>query len=69
MMRIHSDRAIPVKSNECPGKRSRDNGNVDESGVGIVAEVQGGQVEEVQDQNELSPVEVSTDEEHDEGEL
>lgn len=34
-----------------------------------MAEIEGGQVEEVDDQDNLSPGEVSSDEEHDEGKM
>lgn len=61
-MGIHSDGTIPVQSNKCPRKGSRCGWDVDESRVGAVAEVEGGQVEEVDDQDDLSPDEVGTNE-------
>jgi len=69
VMGIHGNGAIPVQSNKCPRQWPRDHWDVDESWVCVVSEVQGGQVEEVDDQNDLGPDEVSSDEEHDESEL
>ena len=68
-MGIGSDCTVPVKSNECPSQRSGNNWNVDESCVGIMAEVEGRQVEEIDNQNDFSPDEVSTNEEHNESEV
>lgn len=42
---------------------------MNEAGVGVVAEVEGAQVEEVDNQNQLGPVEVRANEEHDEGKV
>jgi hypothetical protein len=60
---------VPVDGNESPGQRSRNNGCVDKSGVRVVAEVERGKIDEVENQNNLSPVEVRADEEHDKGEV
>ena len=65
-MSIDSDSTVPVQSNKSPCQRSRNNGDVDESWVGVVAEVERGQVEEVDNQDQFSPDIVTADEEHDE---
>lgn len=65
----HHDGAVPVDGDKGPGKRSRHSRCVDESGVGIVAEVQRGKVEEVDDEDDLGPGEVRSHEQHDEGEV
>lgn len=65
----HRDGTVPVDGHESPCQRSRDDGGVDEARIGVVAEGKGGEVEEVDDQDDLSPAEVSTGEEHDEGEV
>lgn len=65
----HRDGAIPVDGHESPCQGSGDNGGVDEAWIGVVAEGKGGQVEEVDDQDDLGPAEVSAGEEHDEGEV
>jgi hypothetical protein len=65
----HHDGAVPVDGDKGPGQRRGDNGPVDEAGVGVVAEVKEGQVEEVDDENDLGPGEVGADEEHHEGEV
>lgn len=62
MMRIDSDCAIPVQSNECPCERTRDNRDVYESWMGVMTEIEGRQVEEVDNHNDLCPDEVPTDE-------
>jgi len=69
MMRIDSNGTVPVKSNKCPSQRSGNDWNVDESCVSVMAEIKGRQVEEVDDQDNLSPDEVPTDEEHNECEV
>jgi hypothetical protein len=68
-MGIDCDGAIPVQSNECPRQWPRNNWDVNESWVSVVAEVEGGQVEKVDDQDDFSPVVVATDEQHDERKL
>lgn len=60
---------IPVDSHKGPCQRARDDRQVNEARVGVVAEVERAQVKEVEDQKQLSPVEVRTDKEHDEGEV
>lgn len=60
---------IPVDSHKCPCQRSRDNGHVDEPWVGVVAEVERAEVEEIENQNDFSPVEVGANKEHDKGEM
>lgn len=42
---------------------------MDEARVGVVAEVERREVDEVDDEDELSPVEVGADEEHDKGKV
>jgi hypothetical protein len=66
---VHHDGAVPVDGHECPGQRARDGGCVDETRIRVVAEVERGQVKEVDDQDELGPAKVRADEEHDEGEV
>jgi hypothetical protein len=60
---------VPVNGNKSPGQRSRNNGRMDKSGVGVVAEVERGKIDEVENQNNLGPVEVRADKEHDKGEV
>lgn len=59
--RIDRDSSIPIESNKIPCQWSRNNWDVDESWVRVMAEVKGGQVEEVEDQDDLSPNEVRAD--------
>lgn len=66
---MEGNSSVPVQSNECPGQGSGDSWEVDEAGRGRVAEVERRQVEEVDDQDQLSPDEVGSDKEHDEGEV
>jgi hypothetical protein len=66
---VDSNSAIPVQSDECPGQRSSDSWDMDKSRVSVVAEIEEGQVEEVDNQDDLSPDEVRTDKQHDEGKL
>lgn len=68
-MGVDSNGTVPVKSNKCPSQRSGNDWDVDESCVGVMAEVEGRQVEEVDNQDNLSPDEVPTDEEHNECEV
>lgn len=63
------DGTVPVESNEGPGKRTRDSGHVNALGIGIVAEVQRREVDEVDDQQDLGPDEVRANEEHDPAEV
>lgn len=65
----HRDGAIPVDGHESPCQGSGDDGGVDEARIGVVAEGKGGEVVEVDDQDDLSPGEVSAGEEHNEGEV
>lgn len=65
----HHDGTIPVDGDKSPGKRPRHSRCVDKPWVGIVAEVQRRQVEEVNDQDHLGPGEVRSHEQHDEGEV
>jgi hypothetical protein len=66
---VEHNSTIPVQSHKGPGKRARDSWDVDEPGMRVVAEVKRRQVEEVDDQDDLSPDEVSADEKHHEGKL
>lgn len=59
---IDSDGTIPVQSNKCPCKWSRNNWDVNKSWVGIVSEVEGGEIEEINDQDDLRPDEVRSNE-------
>lgn len=68
-MSIDCNSTIPVQSNKCPRQWSRNNWDVDESWVSVVAEVERGQVEEVYNQDQLSPDVVAADEQHNESEL
>lgn len=67
-MRDHEG-SVPVDGDKGPCQRTGHDGRVDEARVSIVAEVEGAEVEEVEDQNELSPDEMGADKEHDEGEV
>lgn len=61
--------SIPVNGNKGPGEWCRNDWSVDEARVGVVAEVEGREIGKVEHQNNLSPVEVRSNEEHDEGEV
>lgn len=65
----HHDGSIPVDGNKGPGKRGGHDGRVDEARIGVVAEVERAEVDEVDDEDQLSPVEVGADKEHDKGEV
>lgn len=54
----HHQGAVPVNGDKGPCQRCRHSRRVDESGIGIVAEVERAQIEKVEDKNQLSPVEV-----------
>lgn len=66
---MNHEGTVPVDGHKRPGQRARDDGQMDEARVSVVAEVQRAQVEEVEDEEQLSPVEVRADKEHDEGEV
>jgi len=68
-MRVDRNRTIPVQCNKSPCKWTRYNGNVDESWMCVVAEIKGGQVEEVDNQDDLGPDKMPADEEHDKRKL
>lgn len=68
-MGIYSDGTIPVQSNKCPCKGSACDWDMDESRMCVVAEIEGRQVEEIDDQNHLGPNEVSANKQHDECKL
>jgi hypothetical protein len=62
---VHHDGTVPVDGNERPGQRGRYGRGVDESRVGVVAEVERGQVDKVEDKHHLGPEEVRADKKHD----
>jgi len=66
---IDSNSAIPIESDEGPCQWTRHDWDMDESWVCALAEVEGGQVNKVDDQDKLSPKELRADKEHDESEL
>ena len=63
------DGTIPVDSHKGPGERARHDGGVDEAWVSVVAEVERAEVDEVQDEENLSPGKVGSSKEHDKGEV
>lgn len=68
-MGMDRDGTNPVEGNEVPSQRAGHNWDVDEAWIGVVAEVEHGQVEEVHYQDEFSPDEMRANEEHDPGKL
>jgi len=66
---VHHDGAVPVDGDERPGQGSRHGRGMDEARVGVVAEVEGREVDEVEDEEDLGPDEVLVDEEPDEAEV
>lgn len=60
---------VPVDGNKSPGQRSRNNRCVNKPGVRVVTEVERGKIDEVENEDNLSPVEVRADKEHDKGEV
>lgn len=48
-MGVDSNSSIPVQRNKVPSQRSRNSWDMDCSSVSVVAEVEGGKVEEVDD--------------------
>lgn len=65
----HHESTVPVDGDKSPGQGRGDDGGVDEARVGVVAEVEARQVDEVEDEDDLGPVEMRADKEHDEGEV
>lgn len=65
----HHDGSVPVNGNKGPGKRARNDWSVDEARVRVVAEVERGEVDEVGNENHLSPSKVRADKEHDKGKV
>jgi len=61
---IGSNGTVPVQGNKRPCQWSRNDRDVNESWVGVVAEVKGRQVEEVENQDQLRPNIVATHEQH-----
>lgn len=66
---VDHDGAVPVDGHKRPGKGSRHGRRVDEPGVGVVAEVEGREVGEVEKQENLGPSEVVGNEEQDKAEV
>lgn len=69
MVVVERNGTIPVQSHKGPGERARDSSDVNKSRIRVVAEIEEGQIEEVDDQKNLSPSEVSAGKEHDEAKL
>lgn len=65
----NEDASIPVDCDECPCEGPGDDGCVDETRVGMVAEGEGREVEEVDDQDNFRPKGVAIDEEEDESKV
>jgi len=65
---INHGSSIPKYGHVVPSQRRRDNRDVDESRGGRVAEVEEGEIEQVDDEEKLSLPEKSSDPEHDEAE-
>lgn len=63
------DGPIPVNRHKGPSQRSRDDRRVDQASILVVAEVQRGEVDEVDDEDELCPDEVTSYKQHHEGEV
>lgn len=62
-------RPVPVRRHKRPRQRTRRDGQVHEGRACAVEEVQVGEVEQVDDLDDLGPDEVGAHEEHDEGEV
>jgi len=62
---VDHDGTVPVDCHERPGQGSRHRRCMDESGVGVVSEVEGREVDEVENQEQLGPNEVPVYEQHD----
>lgn len=56
---MHHDRTAPVERHKVPRQRATDHGDVNEPRGRTMAEVRAGQVEEVDNQQQLSPPEVA----------
>lgn len=68
-MSLKASEYLPVQSNESPSQRSSNGRDMDSTSIGVVAEVEGRQVEEIDDQDNLRPEEVSPNKQHYPGEL
>lgn len=68
-MCVDNNGSVPVQSIECPRQGPRYGWDVNQSRMGCMTEVKGGEVEEVDDQDDLRNQEMTTDEQHDECEL
>jgi len=62
MMSVDSNSTIPVQGQESPSQRSSDGWNMDSASICVVSEIEGGQVEEVDDGDDLRPDVVTTNE-------
>lgn len=60
---------IPVNGDKGPSQRSRYYRRMNESGICVVAEVERGQVDEVENEDDFSPVEMRADKQHDKSEV
>jgi hypothetical protein len=70
MMRVGDHQStIPVDCNKGPGQGCRHNRRMNKSRVRVVAEVKRGEVDEVEHQDNLGPVKVRADKEHDKCEM
>lgn len=68
-MGVHRGSSAPEDANISEGKGGGDDGDVDETRCGRVAEVEGGEVDEVEDEEEFGGPEVRTYPQEDEGEV
>lgn len=66
---VDHESAIPVDGDKGPGQRAGNHRSVDETGIRVVAEVERREIEEVENENNLGPVEMRLDKEHDKGEM
>lgn len=60
---------IPVDCDKSPCQRTGSYRSVDEARIRVVAEVERREIEEVENENNLGPVEMRSDKEHDKGEV
>jgi hypothetical protein len=61
----HHDGAVPVNGDKGPCERARDDGGVNEARVRVVAKVERDEVDEVENEHHLGPVEMRASEEVD----
>lgn len=65
---MYHRRTIPKDGHICPRQRSGHDGNVDKAWIGRMAEIQRGQIEEIDNQEDLALPKEATDPQHDETE-